>query len=144
VIALDASPTAVALARDNVTALGLAERVTVEISDLFSGLGTTRADLVVSNPPYLPSGLMASLAPEVRHHDPCLALDGGPDGLGLIRRIVDATPSWLVPGGRLVLETAGGEQVADVVALMGARGFVRVETRPDLAGVVRFVAGGTS
>ncbi len=144
VIALEASPRAVALARDNVAALGLAERVSVEVSDLFSALGPVRADLIVSNPPYLPSGLIASLAPEVSHYDPRLALDGGPDGLDVVRRIVDAAPSWLAAGGRLVLETAGGEQVTDVVALMGARGFTRVETRPDLAGVVRFVAGGMS
>ena len=144
VIALEASPRAVALARDNVAALGLAGRVSVEVSDLFSALGPVRADLIVSNPPYLPSGLIASLAPEVSHYDPRLALDGGPDGLDVVRRIVDAAPSWLAPGGRLVLETAGGAQVPDVVARMGARGFTRVETRPDLAGIVRFVAGGMS
>jgi methylase of polypeptide subunit release factors len=61
----------------------------------------------------------------------------------VIRGIVDAAPRWLASGGRLVLETAGGGQVTSVVALMRARGFVRVETRPDLAGVVRFVAGGS-
>ena len=60
----------------------------------------------------------------------------------MIRRLVDAAPRWLAAAGWLVLETAGGEQARDVVALMVARGFVRVETRPDLAGIVRFVAGG--
>ena len=142
VVALDASPRAVALARDNVAALGLAERVTVEVSDLFSALGAVRADLIVSNPPYLPTSLIPTLAPEVSHHDPRLALDGGPDGLDLIRRLVEAAPRWLAPAGRLVLETGGGEQARAVVALMSAHGFVRVETRPDLAGVERFVAGG--
>ena len=142
VIGLDASPRAVALARDNVASLGLSARVTVEVSDLFAALTVERADLIVSNPPYLPSGLLASLAPEVSHHDPRLALDGGPDGLEVIRRLVDAAPRWLAAAGWLVLETAGGEQARDVVALMVARGFVRVETRPDLAGIVRFVAGG--
>jgi release factor glutamine methyltransferase len=144
VIALEVSPGAAALARDNVVALGLAARVSVEVSDLFSALDAARADLIVSNPPYLPSGLIATLAPEVSHHDPRLALDGGPDGLDVIRRIVEAAPAWLAPGGGLVLETAGGEQARDVVALMETRGFVRVETRPDLAGIVRFVAGGMS
>jgi release factor glutamine methyltransferase len=142
VVALDASPRAVALARDNVAALGLAERVTVEVSDLFSVLGTTRADLIVCNPPYLPASLIPTLAPEVSHHDPRLALDGGADGLDVIRRLVEAAPRWLAPAGWLVLETAGGAQASAVVALMSARGFVRVETRPDLAGVERFVAGG--
>jgi release factor glutamine methyltransferase len=144
VIALDVSPCAVALARANVAGLGLTERVRVEVSDLFSALGAVRAALIVSNPPYLPSGLIASLAPEVRQHDPRLALDGGPDGLDVIRRILEAAPSWLEAGGRLLLETAGGAQVADVVALMSARGFVAIETRRDLAGVARFVAGEAS
>ena len=142
VVALDASPRAVALARDNVAALGLAERVTVEVSDVFSAVRAVRADLIVSNPPYLPTSLIPTLAPEVSHHDPRLALDGGPDGLDVIRRLVEAAPRWLAPAGRLVLETAGGAQARAVVALMSARGFVRVETRPDLAGVERFVAGG--
>jgi len=142
VIALDASPRAVALARDNVAALGLAERVTVEVSDLFSAVGAMRADLIVCNPPYLPTSLIPTLAPEVSRHDPLLALDGGPDGLDVIRRLVEAAPRWLAPAGWLVLETAGGAQARAVVALMSARGFVRVETRPDLAGVERFVAGG--
>jgi release factor glutamine methyltransferase len=141
VIALEVSPSAAALARANVAGLGLGERVTVAVSNLFSALRTERADLIVSNPPYLPSALIPSLAPEVSRHDPRLALDGGPDGLDVIRRVVDASPRWLVPGGWLVLETAGAGQPEQVVALMGARGFVRVQTRPDLAGTVRFVAG---
>lgn len=144
VIALDVSPAAAAVARANVAALDLTGRVTVAVSDLFSALAPVRADLIVSNPPYLPSGLIASLDPEVRRHDPRLALDGGPDGLDVIRRLVDAAPRWLTADGSLVLETAGGEQVAEVVALLRARGFARVETRPDLAGIVRFVAGGIS
>jgi release factor glutamine methyltransferase len=142
VIALDVSPAAAALARANVAALGLATRVTVQVSDLFSRLTDMQGDVVVSNPPYLPTALIPTLAPEVSRHDPRLALDGGPDGLDVIRRIVDAAPRWLAPTGWLVLETAGGEQVPEVVALMRARGFVSVQTRPDLAGIVRFVAGG--
>ena len=89
VLALDVSPGAVALARDNVAALGLAGCVTVEVSDLFAALGPVRADLIVSNPPYLPSEVIPTLAPEVSRHDPRLALDGGPDGLAVIRRLVD-------------------------------------------------------
>ena len=142
VVAVDVSPDAVQLARDNVAMLGLVGRVTVEESDLFSALAPTRADLVVSNPPYLPGGLIDLLAPEVSRYDPRLALDGGVDGLDVIGRLVDEAPRWLAPGGWLLLETAGGEQVPDVVARMGARGFARVETRPDLAGIVRFVGGG--
>jgi release factor glutamine methyltransferase len=144
VVAVEVSRGAVQLARDNVVRLGLAGRVTVEESDLFSALPPMRADLVVANPPYLPGGLLDSLAPEVSRYDPRLALDGGADGLDLIGRLVDEAPRWLAPGGWLVLETAGGEQIPEVVARMKAAGFARVETRPDLAGVVRFVAGVTS
>jgi release factor glutamine methyltransferase len=142
VIALDVSPRAVALARANVAALGLSRRVTVEVSDLFSALGAVRADVIVSNPPYLPGSLLPSLPPEVRHYDPRLALDGGPDGLDVIRRLIDAAPRWLARGGRLVLETGGGAQARAAAVLMSARGFVPVASRPDLAGVERFVAGG--
>src|SRR5207253_2719546 len=81
VIALDASPRAAMLARENVAALGLSARVAVEVSELFSALGERRADVIVSNPPYLPTSLIASLTPEVRQYDPRGALDGGPDGL---------------------------------------------------------------
>ena len=141
VIALDVSPRAAALARDNVVALGLATRVTVDVSDLFATLGVMQADVIVSNPPYLATGLIDALAPEVSRYDPRLALDGGPDGLAVIRRLVREAPERLISGGALVLETAGGGQLPPVVALLEAQGFVRVETRPDLAGVERFVAG---
>ena len=104
-------------------------------------LGERRADVIISNPPYLPTSLIAALAPEVRQYDPRGALDGGPDGLRVIRRIVAEAPQRLVPGGALVLETSGDEQVRAVVALMEKAGFGVVETRRDLAGVERFVAG---
>lgn len=140
VIALEASPAAAALAHENVAALRL-PRVTVLVSDLFGALPAMQADVIVSNPPYLPTKLIPTLAPEVSQYDPRLALDGGPDGLEVIRRIVGAAPQRLLPGGALVLETAGGEQARAVVALMQAAGFERVETRRDLAGVERFVMG---
>jgi release factor glutamine methyltransferase len=141
VIALDVSPRAVAVARDNVAALGLSGRVTVEVSDLFSALGPTRADLVVCNPPYLATSLIPTLSPEVSRHDPRVAMDGGPDGLAVIRRLVAETPAWLGPSGALALETAGDAQVPDVLLLMRAAGFTSLATRRDLAGVERFVAG---
>jgi len=141
VIALEASPRAAAVARDNVTALGLTGHVTVEVSDLFAALPSMRADLVVSNPPYLPTDLIPMLSPEVSRHDPRIAMDGGPDGLTVIRRVVAEAPAWLVPGGALVLETGGGEQIPAVVGLMEAAGFGGIRTRRDLAGVERFVAG---
>src|SRR5207247_1130368 len=110
VIALETSPRAAAMARDTFAALGVAGRVTVEVSDLFGALGTIRADIVVSNPPYLPTELIPTLSPEVSRHDPRIAMDGGPEGLTVIRRIVAEAPAWLVPGGALLLETFGGAQ----------------------------------
>ncbi len=141
VIALEAAARAVTLARENVAALGLSGRVRVEVSELFSALGATLADVIVSNPPYLPTGLIATLAPEVSQYDPRGALDGGVDGLRVIRRIVAEAPQRLLPGGALVLETAGGDQARAVVALMEKASFTGVQTRRDLAGVERFVAG---
>jgi len=141
VIALEAAARAVTLARENVAALGLSGRVRVEVSELFSALGATLADVIVCNPPYLPTGLIATLAPEVSQYDPRGALDGGVDGLRVIRRIVAEAPQRLLPGGALVLETAGGDQARAVVALMEKASFTGVQTRRDLAGVERFVAG---
>src|SRR5256885_9947992 len=110
VIALDASPRAAMLARENVAALGLSARVAVEVSELFSALGERRADVIVSNPPYLPTSLIATLTPEVRQYDPRGALDGGPDGLRVIRRIVAEAPQRLLAGGAPALETSAAPQ----------------------------------
>ena len=129
VLATDCSPAAAAVARANAAALGLGARVRVV------------ADLVTSNPPYLPSALVPGLEPEVSLHEPRAALDGGPDGLALIRRIVTTAQGALGPAGMLVLETGGGAQAASVADLLRAAGYRDVATRADLAGVDRFVAG---
>ena len=140
VVAVDASPAAVQIARRNVSALELGGRVTVREGDLLSGLGRLRADMVVANPPYLPAAALAGLAPEVAAHDPLVALDGGADGLSVIRRLIAETPGWLTAGGALVLETAGGDQVPESAALMRAAGFSNIATQRDLVGVERFIA----
>jgi len=141
VVALDASPAAAAVARGNIAALGLGDRVTVVVSDLFASLAPIPADLIVSNPPYMPSRVVDTLAPEITDHEPRCAIDGGPDGLGVIRRLVADAPRWLRPDAALVLETAGGEQADVVMKLMADAGFADIETRRDLPGVNRFVAG---
>jgi release factor glutamine methyltransferase len=141
VVALEISPQAAAVAASNVHSLGLDGRVRVVVSDLFAALRPLTADLVVANPPYLPSALIPRLAPEVRDGDPWLALDGGPDGLRLIRRIVANAPRWLRPGGAIALETAGGEAAHAAAVLLHAEGFTDVRSRADLAGITRFVAG---
>lgn len=141
VVAVDVSPAAAAVARENVRALDLAGRVRVVAADLFAGLRDIRADLIVSNPPYLPSALMPELPPEVRIHEPRLALDGGSDGLAVIRRIATAARPYLRPSGALVVETAGGDQASAAAALLRGAGWDQVTVRGDLIGIERFVAG---
>jgi release factor glutamine methyltransferase len=141
VVAVDVSPAAAAVARENVRALDLAGRVRVVAADLFAGLRDIRADLIVSNPPYLPSALMPELPPEVRIHEPRLALDGGSDGLAVIRRIAPAARPYLRPSGALVVETAGGDQASAAAALLRGAGWDQVAVRGDLVGIERFVAG---
>ena len=141
VVAVDVSPAAVAVARENARALDLAPRVRVIAADLFDGIRDLRADLIVSNPPYLPSGLVPELPPEVRIHEPRLALDGGVDGLSVIRRIAIAARRFMRPLAALVVETAGGAQASATATLLREAGWDQVAVRADLVGIDRFVAG---
>src|SRR5438874_4937219 len=141
VVAVDVSPAAVAVARENARALDLAPRVRVIAADLFDGIRDLRADLIVSNPPYLPSGLVPELPPEVRIHEPRLALDGGADGLSVIRRIAIAARRFMRPLAALVVETAGGAQASATATLLREAGWDQVAVRADLVGIDRFVAG---
>ena len=142
VLAIDVSGSAATVARDNARRLGLAGRVRIVATNLFEAIGGATADLIVSNPPYLPTAVLATLPPEVRDHDPRLALDGGPDGLGVIAPLVAGAGARLGPTGAIALETAGGAQGATAAALLREAGFANVEIRRDLAGVDRFVVGG--
>jgi release factor glutamine methyltransferase len=141
VVAIDVSPAAAAVARENANTLGLAARIRVVATDLLDGVRDLGADLIVSNPPYLPTGLVPELPPEVRTHEPVVALDGGADGLALIRRIAASARRALRASGVLVVETAGGVQAPAPAALLRTEGWVQVAIRADLAGVDRFVAG---
>jgi len=140
VLAVDVSPAAAAVARGNARALGLADRVRVVAGAVLDGVAAACVDLVVSNPPYLASALVPTLEPEVVRHEPWVALDGGPDGLRIVRALVADARRVLRAGGALVLETGGGGQVPAVAALCRAAGFSSVAERVDLAGVDRFVA----
>jgi release factor glutamine methyltransferase len=139
VLAVDRSPDALSLARANVEALGLGDRVRLVRGDLLEAVGATAVDLVVANPPYLPTGLLASLPPEVRDHEPRLALDGGPDGLAVVRRLVADAARVLAAGGALALETAGGAQAVLVARLAEDAGFVDLALVEDLTGTERIV-----
>ena len=110
VVAVDVSAPAVEVARRNLERLGLGDRVVVEHGDLFEPLSrmvdTQPFHLVVANPPYISTAKVAELDRSVKDYEPAVALDGGPDGLDLHRRILDAAPRHLAPGGRVFLEIA--------------------------------------
>lgn len=101
----DVSPDALEVARRNATKHGVADRMSFLQGDLFEPLAPESVfDLIVSNPPYIAQSEFAELAPEVRDHEPRLALDGGPDGLAFYRRIAAGVGPFLKPGGSLLLE----------------------------------------
>jgi len=138
VFAVDISPAALEVARGNAERLGLA--VTFVEGDLGAPLAAHAPfSFLVANLPYIPSGELAALPPEVRV-EPALALDGGPDGLALVRRLVAEAPVLLGPGGVLALEIGAGQAFA-TAELLRAAGFTDVQTRRDLGGVERVVSG---
>jgi release factor glutamine methyltransferase len=140
VLAVERSVAALAIALLNVRTLGLSGRVKLVAGDLLEPFGSVRLDLVIVNPPYVPSAVLASLPPEVSVFEPREALDGGPDGMAVIRRIIRGAPSVLKPGGRLMMEI-GEEQAGPLASLMAAEGFTGIQARRDLAGRERYIAG---
>ena len=134
VTAIDRSPEALDVARRNAAHLRLPIRL--RQGDWLQGL-EERFDLIVSNPPYIAEG-----DPHLQAlgHEPRMALTSGADGLDAIRRIIAQAPAHLPPGGWLLLEH-GHDQAAAVRALLSARGFARVQSRDDLAGIARCSGG---
>jgi len=139
VVATEVSEVALRTARKNAERNGVAGRIRFEACDLFPS-EEGAFDAVVSNPPYIPPGDIPNLATEVRGFEPWEALDGGPDGLGLIRRIIPGAKGHLVPGGLLALEVGAG-QAERVVSLMRDEGFEGLAVERDLCGVERVVRG---
>ncbi|MDP4595131.1 MAG: peptide chain release factor N(5)-glutamine methyltransferase [Beijerinckiaceae bacterium] len=136
--AMDISQDACALTRRNASRCGVADRLTIDQRSWNHGLDG-QFDLVLSNPPYIRSGALASLDPEVRLWDPVLALDGGADGLDAYRDLAVLTAPCLASGGWLVLE-AGFDQAADITNILVAAGWVGLQTYNDLGGHVRAIA----
>ena len=128
----DIDPEAVAAACRNAHSLGCASRVKFQTSDWLSGV-QGRFDIVLSNPPYIPSGDIANLAPEVSQYDPWSALDGGSDGLDAYRVLADRIPETLAPSGVALMEIGAG-QADDVTGLFSTAGWHILENRADLAG----------
>jgi release factor glutamine methyltransferase len=108
-------------------------------SDLFQNI-TGKFDLIVSNPPYIPTGEISLLMPEVRDHDPVIALDGKEDGLAFYRRIITGSCHYLEKNGMLCFEI-GYNQAEAVKYLMKETGFEDIEVKKDLAGFDRIVMG---
>lgn len=132
----DISPEALAVAEKNRDRHGLSQISLVE-SDLFENI-SGRYDMIVSNPPYIPSGEIDTLMREVRDHEPHLALDGSADGLAFYRRIAGQAGDYLVPGGMLLMEI-GWNQAEDISGLLDKAGFRDVRVKKDLAGLDRVI-----
>lgn len=137
VTGVDVSEPALAVARSN--GERLAPGVRFVHSDLFEQV-EGRYDIIVSNPPYIQSEVIETLEPEVKDHEPRLALDGTADGLYFYRRIVSEAPQYLQEGGTLAFEI-GYDQGPAVSGLMRERGFTDVRVQQDLAGLDRVVLG---
>jgi release factor-specific protein-(glutamine-N5) methyltransferase/tRNA threonylcarbamoyl adenosine modification protein (Sua5/YciO/YrdC/YwlC family) len=138
VLAIDESEQALAVAAANAAATGLADRLVLRRGDLLSDVPAGSLDLIVSNPPYVRSGDISFLAPDVRLFEPVFALDGGPDGLSVYRRLVPEAARALGPGGTLLLEV-GEEQAAAVSQLAREAGFALVNVHKDLSRKERMV-----
>ncbi len=136
VVAFDASDDALALARENAERCGLSARVTFSKSDLLSA-ADGEFDLMVANLPYIPSGELAGLQPEVQR-DPQAALDGGPDGLDIVRRLLPQAAQRLRPGGVLALEL-GLRQPVILAGEIPAHGFTDAKILKDLQGSDRYI-----
>ena len=144
VVACDLSPVAVRVAEENAERLGLAERVSTHEGDLFAPLPPElagRLDVVISNPPYIPTADLPTLPAEVAGFEPHLALDGGPDGLDIFRRILSDSRRWLAPDGLLAVEL--DERMARKAADEALEWYQEVRVVLDLTGRDRIVTART-
>ena len=144
IVASDCSADALQLAEENIRAHKLSNRISLAQGDLAepfleNGMKGT-FDLVVSNPPYVASAEMSVLQPEVRDHDPAMALCGGDDGVDLIKRLLHEAPPILRAEGAIVLEIGDGQSGA-VKELMCEEGWAVVHVFSDLAGIERVIVG---
>ena len=133
--ACDLDPRAVACARRNL-------RGQVHVGDLLAALPDSlrgRVDVLVANAPYVPSGQIRLLPTEARDHEPIASLDGGPDGLDLVRRIASDATGWLAPGGRLIVESSD-RQLSAAVAAVAAFGLDARPVRCDVLDAAAVVA----
>jgi release factor glutamine methyltransferase len=143
IYAIDRSPGACRIARRNIETLGLTSRVCCVQGDLLEPLRTIDAgggcDLIVSNPPYIPSGACSALSPEIAAYEPVEAIDGGLDGLRYHRRIIQEAPAYLRDGGWLALEVGDGQAPAVMDLIRKREDLGPAQVRQDAAGRDRVV-----
>jgi release factor glutamine methyltransferase len=139
-IGIDASAAAISLARENAVSCGLDARALFSSVDWADWDGWSECDLVICNPPYIAAAEIAGLAPEVRDHEPTLALNGGQDGLEAYREIISLGARHMACGAPLVLEI-GHTQRESVAELLTSEGFDSLAFRTDLEGRDRAIAG---
>ncbi len=139
-VGLDISPEALSLARENAALTGLGERVLFAESDGCGEFDPASVDVLVSNPPYIPSHVVDGLEPHIREHEPRLALDGGPDGLNVYRALLLDAVMVLKPGGGIFLEI-GDEQGPALRDMLEEYGFTELQIAKDYAGHDRFAMG---
>jgi release factor glutamine methyltransferase len=142
VYATEIVPDTASVASANAERSGAGERLSVLTGDLFAPLPAElkgRVDVVVSNPPYIPTSDLADLPAEVAGHEPMIALDGGPDGLDVVRRIAVGAQEWLRPGGLIAIETdtSRAKEAANILA----QWYEGSEVRQDLTGRDRIALG---
>lgn len=138
VTAIDLSPDALAIAQQNAQTLGVASRIRFLQGDLLTPVAGEMFDLVMSNPPYIPSEVMSTLSESVKKYEPQLALDGGPGGLQVIEKLANQAHGHLKPGGYLILEI-GYDQGKTVPSLLQKIGYQAVNVQIDHAGHLRIV-----
>lgn len=141
VFALDISPEAVAQAQRHVDTYGLQARVSVRCGDLFAPIaadGLAEAvDIVVCNPPYIPSGSLEKMAAEITTHEPLVALDAGPYGINIFRRLISEARAHLCPGGLLAFEFGAGQEVLVQRLVQKSGGYGPCQLIPDHTGTPR-------
>ncbi len=144
VLALDISEDALALARENASALGLSDRIAflnVAETDVSEVLDGASVHAIVSNPPYIPSAQVDRLERKVLEHEPRVALDGGPDGMDVLRAVCEEATMLLAPEGEIYLELdAESGQARAMSAHLAELGFEEVRTHRDFTGAERFVS----
>jgi release factor glutamine methyltransferase len=139
-VAIDVSAPALQIARQNAIDQGVDDRLTFTLSDCFESLpkDTPYFDLIVSNPPYVAADVISGLQREVRDHEPKVALSPGPDGLSIVRRLIQEAPAFLRKDGYLILEI-GFDQGEAVERLVNNNDWQLIDIRRDLQGIPRIV-----